>query len=231
LNFPVNSFKITGMSNVNGQISQSRQYLLWKLPKHPFDYSYLMYLLKDYNSPRDKISRMIRKKEIIQVKKGLYTLSPEFGAPVNLRVLANLVYGPSYISLEYALSYWGLIPEKVEEITCMTNKRNKVFETPVGRFSYKYLENSKFSAGVERISDENGSFLIASKEKAICDRVALVKGIDAGDMDEFLEAELRLDMDELPGLDTELVREIARVYKKKSVTAFFKWLSMSTRDE
>ena len=106
----------------------------------------------------------------------------------------------------------------------MTNKRNKVFETPVGRFSYKYLENSKFSTGIERISDENGSFLIASKEKAICDRLALVKDIDAGDMNEYLEAELRLDMDELPTLDTELVREIARVYKKKSVSAFFKWL-------
>ena len=212
------------MSNINRQISQGRQYLLWRLPKHPFDYSYLMYLLKDYNSPRDKISRMIKKKEIIQVKKGLYTLSPEFGVPINLKVLANLVYGPSYISLEYALSYWGLIPEKVEEITSMTNKRNKVFVTPVGRFSYKYLENSKFSTGIERISNENGSFLIASKEKAVCDRLALEKDIEADDIDEFFGAELRLDMDELPGLDMELVREIARVYKKKSVTAFFKYL-------
>lgn len=226
MNFPPNSIKIASMSNMDRQVSQSRQYLLWRLPKHPFDYSYLMYLLKDYNSPRDKISRMIAKKEIIQVKKGLYTLSPEFGAPINLKVLANLVYGPSYISLEYALSYWGLIPEKVEEITSMTNKRNKVFETPVGRFSYKYLENSKFSTGIERISDENGSFLIASKEKAVCDRLALVKDLDVGDMDEFLEAELRLDMDELPSLDTESVREIARVYKKKSVTAFFRYLQL-----
>ncbi|MCP5107860.1 MAG: hypothetical protein GY950_31015 [bacterium] len=212
------------MSNTNRLTGQNMQYLLWKLPKHPFDYSYLMNLLKDYNSPRDKISRMIKKKEIIQVKKGLYSLSPEFGATINLRILANLVYGPSYISLEYALSYWGLIPEKVEEITSMTNKRNKVFETPVGRFSYKYLENSKFSTGIERITEETGAFLIASKEKAVCDRVALVKGLNAVDMFEFLEADLRLDMDELPGLDIQLVREIERVYRKKSVTAFFKWL-------
>jgi len=183
-----------------------------------------MSLLKDYRSPRDKISRMIKTNEIIQVKKGLYTLSPEFGGPIDLRVLANLIYGPSYISLEYALSYWGLIPEKVEEITSMTNKRNKVFETPMGRFSYKYLENSKFSSGMERITEETGSFLVASKEKAICDRVALVKDLDVTDMREFLEADLRLDMDELPGLDIGLIREIERVYHKKSVTAFFKWL-------
>lgn len=213
------------MSNRSRHPGQNMQYLLWRLPKHPFDYSYLMDLLKDYNSPRDKISRMIKKEEIIKVKKGLYVLSPEFGNQIDLKVLANLIYGPSYISLEYALSYWGLIPEKVEEITNMTNKRNKVFETPVGTFSYKYLHTSIFSKGIERISEETGAFLIASKEKAICDRLALVKDLKVDDMSEFLEYDLRLDVYELAGLDIELVQEIERVYKKKSVTAFFNWLS------
>jgi hypothetical protein len=212
------------MSNEIGHFGQNNRYLLWKLPKHPIDYLYLMDFLKTYRSPRDKISRMIKKKEIIQVKKGLYVLSPEFGNQINLKILANLIYGPSYISLEYALSYWGLIPEKVEEITSMTNKRNKVFETPVGRFSYKYLQSSKFSVGIERISEENGAFLIASKEKAICDRLALVKGLHSNDIAGFFEYDLRLDIDELIGLDIELVREIERVYKNKSVTAFLRWL-------
>lgn len=213
------------MSNEIRQTGQNMQYLAWRLPKYPFDYAYLMNLLKGYNSPRDKISRMIKKKEIFQVKKGLYVQSPEFGNPINLKVLANLVYGPSYISLEYALSYWGLIPEKVEEITCMTNKRNKVFETPVGTFSYKFLNSSKFSVGIERISEETGAFLIASKEKAICDRLAIVKDLNPPAIPEFFEYDLRLDMDELIGLDIELVKEIARVYRKKSVTAFSNWLS------
>ena len=212
------------MSNLNRHPGQNSQYLLWQLPKFPFDYQYLMDLLKSYSSPRDKISRMIKKKEIIQVKKGLYVLSPDFGTRINLRSLANLIYGPSYISLEYALSYWGLIPEKVEEITSMTNKRNKIFQTPVGTFSYKYLENSKYSVGIERIPDETGAFLIASKEKAICDRLAMIKDVNSKEMAVCLQEELRLDMDELPGLDIALIREIARVYKKKSVTAFYKWM-------
>jgi hypothetical protein len=215
---------MTGMSNQNGQTGQRDQYLLWKLPRHPFDYSYLMSMLEGYRSPRDKISRMIKKKEIIQVKKGLYVLSPAFGGNLNLNVLANLVYGPSYISLEYALSYWGLIPEKVTEVTSMTNKRNKSFETPVGTFSYKYLENSKYSIGIEWISDNTGSFLIASREKAVCDRTALVKGLDVNDIASFLEEDLRLDMDELAGFDVELVNDIQTVYMKKSVTAFYHWL-------
>lgn len=198
--------------------------MLWKLPKHPFDYFYLMSLLKEYRSPRDKISRMIEKKEIIQIKKGLYMTSPTLGGHLNLKVLANLIYGPSYISLEYALSYWGFIPEKVEEVTSMTNKRNKVFETPVGTFSYKYLENTKFSKGIEWIFDETGSFLIASREKAICDRIALVKLLAFNEIEEFLESELRLDMGELADLDIELVKEIQAAYRKKSVTAFYEWL-------
>lgn len=212
------------MSSENRHPGQNPQYLLWQLPKFPFDYQYLMDLLKSYSSPRDKISRMIKKKEIIQVKKGLYVLSPNFGAPINLRSLANLIYGPSYISLEYALSYWGLIPEKVEEITSMTNKRNKIFQTPVGTFSYKYLENSKYSVGIERIPDETGAFLIASKEKAICDRLAMINDVNSKEMAVCLQEELRLDMDELSGLDIGLIQEIARVYKKKSVTAFYKWM-------
>lgn len=218
------SVKITSMSNGFRHSGQNGQYLLWQLPSHPFDYSYLMNLLRDYRSPRDKISRMIKKREIIQVKKGLYVPAPRFGGRIDLKVLAGLVYGPSYISLEYALSYWDLIPEKVEEITCMTNKRNKIFETPVGVFTYKYLENSKFSIGVERTAGENGAFLIASREKAICDRLALVKGLTVNDMGEFLNAELRLDVMELDDLDTSLLREIERAYRKPSVTAFHKWM-------
>lgn len=203
---------------------QKLRHLPWILPKHPFDYTYLMNLLKDYHAPRDKISRMIKKKEIIPVKKGLYVVSSEFGARIDLKVLANLIYGPSYISLEYALSYWGLIPERVEEITSMTNKRNKVFETPLGIFSYKYLENSKFSIGIERISEASGAFLIAGKEKALCDRLALVKGLKTGEIREFLEDEMRLDMAELAHFDVDLIREISRRYRKGSVTNFFKWL-------
>lgn len=225
LKLEINWCKITSMSNQNGQTGQRDGYLLWKLPRHPFDYTYLINLLAGYRSPRDKISRMIRKQEIIQVKKGLYVLSPEFGGEIDLKVLANLAYGPSYISMEYALSYWGLIPEKVEEVTSMTNKRNKSFDTPLGRFSYKYLENSKYWPGVQWLDGKTGSFLMASKEKAICDRLARVKGLTVADMDVYLEEDLRIDTDELEGMDTSLLKEIRDAYKNNSVAAFCDWFT------
>lgn len=211
------------MSNQVGQTGQKDQYLLWKLPRHPFDYTYLMSLLEGYRSPRDKISRMIRKKEIIQVKRGLYVLSPDFGGHIDLKVLANLAYGPSYISLEFALAYWGLIPEKVEEVTSMTNKRNKSFDTPLGRFTYRYLESSKYWPGVQWISGKTGTFLIASKEKALCDRIAQVDGLTTKEMSHLLEQDLRVDSEELTALDTELLRKINSAYRNNKVSAFYEW--------
>ncbi len=88
--------------------------LVFTLPKHPFDYQYLSYRLRQYRSPRAKIGLMLKKKEIVRIKKGLYILPEEYGGKLNKILLSNLIYGPSYVSYEYALSYWGLIPEKAK---------------------------------------------------------------------------------------------------------------------
>jgi len=122
--------------------------LIFKLPKHPFDYLLLTDLLKAYSYPRNKINSLLKKRIIIRVKKGLYLLSSEFGGVVDQNMLANLIYGPSYISLDYALSFRGLIPERVDVVTSMTNKRNKSFKTPVGRFTYSYINENIFYKGV-----------------------------------------------------------------------------------
>ena len=118
-------------------------------PGHPFDYTYLMDMLQGYRYPRNKIQRLVNSQKLMRLKKGLYLKGTQQDQPVQKALLANLIYGPSYISLEYALSYWGLIPEYVEEVTSITNKRNKVFRTPLGVFSYRYLPAYKFAVAVE----------------------------------------------------------------------------------
>ena len=62
-----------------------------------FDYNLLLHALRDYKKPRDKIRGLIRGKDIIRVKKGLYVLGREYNKPYSKFVLANLIYGPSYI--------------------------------------------------------------------------------------------------------------------------------------
>ena len=110
------------------------------------DYSALMSHLQNYKAPDRKLTTLLRSSALIRVKKGLYVLGDEYRQmPVSRELLANLIFGPSYISQEYALQYYGLIPERVETITSMTNKRKKEFDTPFGRFTYTYINTERFS--------------------------------------------------------------------------------------
>jgi len=196
--------------------------------------------LSAYRSPRDKISRMLKNGEILQLKRGLYILSPRFGGEIDYGVISNLLYGPSYLSLEYALSFWGLIPERVLEITGMTNKRNKSFSTPLGVFSYRYINNAKFSTGVvlnqsdiqTRMSGKQGvSFFIATKEKALCDKLATVRGIRGKhDIAGYLESDLRIDPMKLKDLDMNTLKKIGYAYKSTAVDAFFDWADSAKKE-
>lgn len=82
--------------------------------REEFDYPALMSALANYANPRDKVTSLLRQGVIIRVKKGLYVFGDDFRKrPFCRELLANLIYGPSYVSLDYALSYHGLIPERV----------------------------------------------------------------------------------------------------------------------
>src|SRR5439155_24771651 len=105
--------------------------------REEFDHSLLASALSSYSGVRQKINELLKSGTIVRVKKGLYVFGPEVRQnPICKETLANLIYGPSCISLEYALSHHGLIPERVETITSVTPKKNKEFNTPIGRFTY-----------------------------------------------------------------------------------------------
>ena len=98
--------------------------LIKKTPYGEFDYIFLSDILYSYKKPRNIISRLIRNNDIIRVKKGLYVFGKDsLGPAYSKEILANMIYGPSYISLEFALSYYGLIPERVDTVTSITNKK------------------------------------------------------------------------------------------------------------
>ncbi|HEU5281554.1 MAG TPA: hypothetical protein VFU82_06225 [Gammaproteobacteria bacterium] len=182
------------------------------------DYPWLMNALKHYKRPREKLSVWLKSGELVRVKKGLYL----FGATAqqtryNSLVLANLIYGPSVVSLAYALSYYGMIPERVNEITSVTCLRDKLFETPIGRFSYRYLRPEKYPYGVQWVQlNPQESFLIATPEKALCDHLMLTdKKIifnTLSDVEAYLENDMRIDMGTLTQFKTPLLREIINHY-------------------
>lgn len=186
-----------------------------------FDYGSLMHALNSYQKPRDAATRLIHNGSIIPIKKGLYVFGDDFRRELICKEsLANLIYGPSYISLEYALSYYGLIPERVEQMTSMTFLRSKTFYTPLGIFDYIHLTKKKFSVGITMIDkDLNHQFLMATPEKALADRIAFHKNLNSSDdVYAFVCEGLRIDEEELAKMNRALLDEIAKVYKNSAVT-------------
>ena len=147
--------------------------LLKSIPYEEFDYQTLLDSVHVYARPRMKISGMLAGGDIVRIKKGLYILGESLRRrPYCRELLANLIYGPSYISLEYALHYHGLTPERVEIVTSVTCGRSRAFDTPVGVFSYRMIPLEAFRTGMDRVElDDGRSFLIAIPEKALADRI------------------------------------------------------------
>lgn len=185
--------------------------------REEIDYQFLLSVLSEYARPRDKISEWLKTGDLIRVKKGLYVFGKHTSlTPYSHEILANLIYGPSAISLSYALSFYGLIPERVTTITSITNKRNKSFSTPVGEFTYKYLSPAKYPVGIELSEGSNHCFLIASPEKALCDHIHLSdKKITLSDIDSvsaYLFHDMRIDETALRSLKINNLSEICGVY-------------------
>ena len=194
---------------------------------HPFDYQLAMDRLERYRAQRNKIRNLCISGDLIQVKKGLYVASPLPGRPpaVSPLALAALIYGPSYVSLESALAHHGLIPERVNEITSVTCKRAKRFQTPLGRFTYRPMNESAFSYGVGLQSVEGGSFFLAEPEKALCDRIACIRHLTAmRDIPGLLEDHLRVDLEAVVMMRLSVVRNIAQRYRRRNVNAFLRWM-------
>lgn len=187
------------------------------------DYVMLMSILSDYANPRDKISRFIKANDLIRVKKGLYVFGPSASrGPCSLEVLANLVYGPSVVSLEYALSWYSLIPERVSTVTSVTPSRNKLFKTPVGTFSYTHQNASAFVEGATLVAlGTNLRALMTSPEKALADVLALSHACPrletSAQTREYLIENLRIDEERLGALNLPRLRRLERVAGSRNV--------------
>lgn len=188
---------------------------------------YLAYLYQDYASPRDKIKNLVKKGDLIALKREVYLLGEKYQRPYSKETIANIIFGPSAISLEYALSFHGLIPERVESVTSICFKRNKEFNTPIGTFSYKYVPLKNFPIGIELHEATTGNFLMATPEKALCDLVYFQKLGTKLEAWEFVVENLRIDEEDFLKLNTDLLIKLAEVYKRSSVANLLKAHIMS----
>ena len=167
-----------------------------------------------------KISELERHGRIIRLKRGLYVVSPEEnGRLVSGNLVANLLYGPSYVSMLTALRDWGLIPERVEVYESMTTHLKVSFENAVGRFEYHHCGADYYPIGLTQREECGVTYLTATPEKALCDYIVKTPRLPLRFLRqtyEFLEEDLRLDMDAFFEMDPEIFRECAAVSKKRN---------------
>lgn len=179
----------------------------------PFGHGALLPVLQGYRRPNDKIAEWLRQGVLLPVKRGLYLVADPAQAPC-LPLVANRLYGPSCVSLDYALAWHGLIPERAQELTCVCIGRGRVIGNALGRFTYTRLPALLYPCGIVQASaSAQETFLIASPTKALCDKVLLTPHLSVtthAAMQRFLFDDLRIDGEALHGLDLDLVQTYAQ---------------------
>ena len=197
----------------------------------PIDFPALANVLGDYKYPHDKVSKMEVNGELIRLKKGLYVAGPNVHRmPLSKELIANHLYGPSYVSFEYALSFYQLIPERVHSIRSLTLKRARNFSTPIGNFEYISAPKNYFEIGIrQEIVNDHYSYLIASPEKALCDLIYATPGLRLQSMKAmqvYLEEDLRIDLSAVETFDTEIIRQCMDTGRKRTaLTQLYKLLA------
>ena len=196
----------------------------------PFDTAALKAALDDYKSPKDKITTLEQSGLLIRLKRGLFVVSPMVHSqPLSKELIANHIYGPSYISLQTALSFYGLIPERVHTVCSMTTKRSSSFINPLGNFDYISVPAAYFAIGIrQEIVNNNYAYLIATPEKALCDMIVETKGLKLQSikaMQNYLEEDLRIDLSVIEHYDIDIINQCIELEsKKRELTLLYKLL-------
>lgn len=173
----------------------------------------------NYKSPLDKISELEDEGCLIRLKRGLYLNSSKVtDRLISNELVANIICGPSYVSMETALRHYGLIPEAVFMTRSITLGRFKQFVNCLGTFEYIHCEPDYYPIGVNQTEGDGYSFLIASPEKALCDQIIFTQKLrprSIKDMRVYLEDDLRLDMDMFFNMDPAIFKQCSEVCRKK----------------
>lgn len=175
----------------------------------------------EYRSPKDKISSLTHEGILMRLKRGLYSIPRALtGESLSRELIANHLYGPSYVSFESALSYHGLIPERVYVTKSATLKRKKAYDTPIGHYQYIHVPEAYYPIGLRlEIIENSYAFVIASPEKALCDLILSTSGLrlqSVKSCGEYLINDLRIDIEAIGNFNTEIIQGCTRAGYKRS---------------
>lgn len=166
------------------------------------------------------LKRAVGSGEVWRIYRGLYCLADKYRrSKVNPLELAQRIHGPSYISLETALSHQGWIPEGVPAITSVTCGRARTFDTPVGLFAFTRVPQPNFLAGVRRVVEDGGdAYFLATPLKALADLI-YAQRLDWQSAAPVMES-LRVQEERLVELTRETFDEVEAAYDSGRVIRF-----------
>lgn len=163
-----------------------------------------------------QLDRWRKSGRLLQLRRGVYALcEPYANLSPHPFLVANMLKRASYVSLQSALSHYGMIPEYVPVTTSVTTGRPETLETPLGRFSYRHVSNRVFSRFREIELAPGQSALLAPPEKALVDLLYLTPQSDS----EAYLRELRIMPHTSFGDADVLLSAAAAVASKKVVRA------------
>ena len=178
---------------------------------------------KEYGDPAGKISRMKQSGELLQLTRGVYETDPN--APGHC--LAGAILGPSYLSFDYALSWYGLIPEAVRVYTSATfaKRKAKEFRNAFGLYAYRDVPREAYPYGIRMVREQEYVFQIAAPEKALCDKLYTMPPVTSQrEIQRMLFEDLRIDRELFEGLDTDGLLQIGGLYHCNNLKYLMKLL-------
>lgn len=181
------------------------------------------YNFANYSNKNNKINREIKNQKLFKIITGLYETNPD--TPGYL--LASSIYGPSYISFEYALSFYGFIPERVNTVTCATfnKKKKKQYNTDFGVFTYRDVPMLVYSLEIVLVQDGSYSYQIATLEKALCDKLYTLKPLkNYSDLEKMLFDDLRINIEDFNKLNIDKIQKLSVLYHSTNVSLLAKYL-------
>lgn len=175
-----------------------------------------IYQLRAWKNDIDSgsLSRWVKKGYLTKLRQDWYAFCELQNEPDMARFISGKIYSPSYISLHTALSIYGIIPEAVTQIACVTTNRTASYSNSFGQFHYQTIKPELFFGYKQELIKRGGSYLIAEPEKAIIDLLYLYPQYNTADA----MLDLRFDtwwMQE--DLDREKIVDYARQTAKKAL--------------
>ncbi len=182
-------------------------------------------LSEEYSNPRCRLGRLVSKGQYIPIIRGLYEDDPDTPG----QYLAGEIYGPSYLSFEYAMAFQGLSEPSGERIytsaTCGKHKL-KQHVTPFGVYTYRDVPAAVFGQEVDFYEVGTYRYSIARPEKALCDKLYSLPPISyQRDLDEILLKDLRIDRYRLMDLNVKVIERLSEGYHSNNVRLLLKYLS------